>query len=592
MRRFRSAPRVRDQRAAVARQRRVLAQMVDAGTLSRSGADEASAERLSFRQDVTTFGAPHFVEMVLASYDGRRPARVETTLDAELQGRVEGILRSQRSTLARHGAHNVAVVVLENATGEWLAWEGSGNYFDAAHGGTINGALALRQPGSALKPLTYALAFEEGRHPATVLPDVPSHFPTAEVGVVYTPRNYDGQFRGPLLARRALAGSENVPAVALASEIGVARLVSFLRQAGLSTFEQTASYYGLGVTLGNAEVRLAELVAAYAALARGGVLLVPSAVRAVDRGNGRETVLAGEARALGRLVSARSAFWVTDILSDPIAREYVFGRGGSLEFPFPVAVKTGTSQAYRDNWTIGYTRDVTVGVWVGNFDRTPLTNLSGVSGAGPIFRAVMLAAQQHAAGHLLAPADPIAAVPRDVVRRPICALSGMAANPWCPSRTNEWMPMEDPALPCSWHHQTDEGLLVIWPAPYRQWAQQRGLLEEATSDAPALVRTSGPSTDSVLRRPTRAPREGLTIVNPPSGAIYLIDPTLRQAYQTLAFRASVGRDGGSIEWVVDGRTMGSVDSDEAYRWPLVPGRHRIVARDAQGRQAETTILVK
>jgi penicillin-binding protein 1C len=410
---------------------------------------------------------------------------------------------------------------------------------------------------------------------------------------VYTPRNYDGQFRGPLLARPALAGSENVPAVALASEIGVARLVSFLRHAGFTTFEHTASYYGLGVTLGNAEVTLAELTVAYAALARGGVLVVPSAVRAVDRGNGREPARADEGLGLNRLVSARSAFWVTDILADPIAREYVFGRGGSLGFPFPVAVKTGTSQAYRDNWTLGYTRDVTVGVWVGNFDRTPLTNSSGVTGAGPIFHAVMLAAQQRVVGHLLAPADPIAAVPPDVARRPICALSGMAANPWCPSRSTEWMPSEDPALPCSWHHQTDEGLLVVWPAPYRHWAEQRGLLQAESSERPATVRNTGTSNSPALRRPVRAPRDDtFAIVSPPAGAMYLIDPTLRQEYQTLAFRASAGRNGGPIEWAVDGRTVGSVDADRSYRWPLTPGRHRIVARDVRGRLAETTILVK
>jgi penicillin-binding protein 1C len=271
----------------------------------------------------------------------------------------------------------------------------------------------------------------------------------------------------------------------------------------------------------------------------------------------------------------------------------MFGRGGSLEFPFPVAVKTGTSQAYRDNWTIGYTREVTVGVWVGNFDRTPLSHSSGVTGAGPIFHAVMLAAQQRATGHLFAPVDPLAAVPRDVVRRPICALSGMAANPWCPSRSREWMPVEDPALPCSWHHQTDEGLLVVWPAPYRQWAQQHRLLEVEPSAVPASISTAGSSTDPVSRRPTRVSRnDGLTIVNPPAGAIYLIDPTLRQEYQTLAFRASIGRDGGPIEWAVDGQTVGSADADEAYLWPIVAGRHRIVARDARGRLAETTILVK
>src|SRR5207249_3830996 len=368
------------------------------------------------------FVAPHFVTRALAASGDERPRRLETTLDAALQREINGIIRAERGGLDRHGAHNVAVVVLDNASGEWLAWEGSGDYADVRHGGAIDGVVTPRQPGSALKPFTYALAFEEGESPATVLPDVPSSFPTAQDGVVYSPRNYDGQFRGPLLARRALAGSENVPAVALASRVGVPALLRFLRSAGFTTFDKTAAYYGLGVTLGDAEVRLDEIVPAYAAFARGGAGSYPTAVR-------------GLGRALEeRLVSARTAFWITDILSDDDARAYAFGRGGSLEFPFAVAAKTGTSQAYHDNWAIGYTRAVTVGVWVGNFDRTPLVGSSGVTGAGPIFHAIMLAAMRHAGGSLPSSADAAtAARPEATEKRRICALSGMAASPWCPA---------------------------------------------------------------------------------------------------------------------------------------------------------------
>ncbi len=172
----------------------------------------------------------------------------------------------------------------------------------------------------------------------------------------------------------------------------------FLTRAGISTFDRTPSYYGLGLTLGNAEVRLDELVAAYSAFARGGDWLEPTWSR-----------VATPARRRGRqaLVSPLTAYWITDVLSDDSAREYIFGRGGSLEFPFPVAVKTGTSQAYHDNWTVGYTRDVTIGVWVGNFDRTPLKSSTGVTGAAPIFHAVMLAAMRrvHGAAEFDARAD-------------------------------------------------------------------------------------------------------------------------------------------------------------------------------------------
>jgi penicillin-binding protein 1C len=561
--------------AAMTRQRVVLKRMEAAGAVSAGQLREAEAERLTFTREAAPFGAPHFVEMVLASAGDVHPARIHTTIDGELQADVGGIIRSHRDTLTKHGAANVAVVVLDNVSGEWLAWEGSGDYFDAAHGGTINGPLVPRQPGSALKPFTYALAFESGFSPASVLPDVPSHFPTAEPGVLYSPRNYDGRYRGPLLARRALAGSENVPAVALASELGVPNLRRFLVRAGFTTFDRNASYYGLGLTLGNAEVRLDELVAAYSAFARGGDWIGPTYLAGTSR---------GERRAL---VSRRSAFWITDILSDPEAREYIFGRGGSLEFPFPVAVKTGTSQAYHDNWTIGYSRHVTVGVWVGNFDRTPLRSSSGVTGAGPIFHAVMLAAERRA---VTTPDDvgaPDVALPdadMPVTTGEICALSGMAANRWCPTRRREWVATDVEVLPCSWHHLTDEGLLTVWPAEYRQWAFDHG----PDRQVPKVRESAG-----VRKvRDVRQVRENsLRISSPPDGATYLIDPTLRREFQALALRA-VRSTPGPLEWIVDGRSLGTVLSEQVTTWPLAPGRHTFGVRDADGRVAEAIITVR
>jgi penicillin-binding protein 1C len=567
----------RSRAPAIARQRAVLRRMEAAGALTADQAREAREERLVFTPLETPFLAPHFVEMVLAE-ESRVVPVIQTTLDAELQRDINGIIRSNRASLEQHGAANVAVIVLDNARGEWLAWEGSGNYFDGEHGGSIDGPVTPRQPGSALKPFTYALAFEEGFTPATVLPDIPVHFPTSQDGVVYSPRNYDGMYRGPLLARRALAGSENVPAVALASEIGVPKLLRFLLRSGLSTFDRNASYYGLGVTLGNAEVRLDELVAAYAAFARGGEWIAPTWKRVPPPDRPTRT-----------LVSPRTAFWITDILSDPDAREYIFGRGGSLEFPFPVAVKTGTSQAYHDNWTIGYTRDVTVGVWVGNFDRTPLRDSSGVTGAGPIFHSVMLAAQHRAAGtHEAGPEEAIVSAPADISRREVCALSGMAANPWCPSRQFEWLPSADPLVPCSWHHVSEEGLLVTWPPEFREWAKQNRLLGEPRPPVARLVAASARYRPAP---PSPTPRRPLEIANPPNGATYLIDLTLRRDFQTLAFRA-VSDSSGSVRWSVDGRDIGASARDAALAWPLAPGAHHIVARDERGNSAEASIVVK
>jgi penicillin-binding protein 1C len=569
----------RNRRQAIARQLTVLRRMQSSGALSPETAREARDERLRFSRTTSPFLAPHFVEMVVAASGENRPPRIETTLDAGLQSDVVGIIRSHRQALERHGAANVAVVVLDNASGEWLAWEGSGNYDDAEHGGAINGPLAPRQPGSALKPFTYALAFESGFTPASVLADVPSHFPTAEAGVLYSPRNYDGRYRGPLLARRALAGSENVPAVVLASELGVPTLQRFLTRAGLSTFDRTPSYYGLGLTLGNAEVRLDQLVAAYSTFARGGDWLEPTwSARAQD--GAPQTA----DRTRRPLVSPLTAYWITDVLSDDSAREYIFGRGGSLEFPFPVAVKTGTSQAYHDNWTVGYTRDVTVGVWVGNFDRTPLKSSTGVTGAAPIFHAVMLAATNRLHGAAGFDARAIVAAPDGLAEREVCALSGMPGHPWCPARQRERLPATDDP-PCSWHHQSDDGLLVVWPPAYRQWARENGLLTERQHTAAPVARAV-----SVAPSPTPA-RGPLEIVNPPSGATYLIDPTLRREFQTLPLRV-VATTPGTIEWQVAGRVVGTSSSETALMWQLTPGVHRVTARDERGRVAESSVVVK
>ena len=570
----------RNRAAATTRQRTILRRMQAAGSLSEAQAEEARSEQLRFASADAPFVARHFVEMVLDNAGSQKPARIETTLDARLQADITGIIRSQRRSLDRHGATHVAVVVLDNARGEWLAWEGSGDYF-GGRGGAIDGARSPRQPGSALKPFTYAAAFEEGLTPASVLPDVPSHFPTAEPGAVYSPRNYDGRYRGPLLARRALAGSENVPAVALASDLGVPKLLRFLNRAGFSSFDRTASYYGLGLTLGNAEVRLDELVAAYASFARGGEWVQPTYL--LDRAP------APADRARHIVMGQRTAFWITDILSDPGAREYVFGRGGSLEFPFPVAVKTGTSQAYHDNWTVGYTREVTVGVWVGNFDRTPLRNSSGVTGAAPLFQAAMLAANARATGQQDGSAhDWIVAPPADVEEHEICALSGLAANTWCPARLREWLPAGERSMPCSWHHVADGGLLIFWPAPYRQWAKQHGLLADAWRypDRPFLAKAANADAPGLPAR-----HVALDITNPPAGAVYLIDPTLRRDFQTLPLRVVASRP-GRISWSVNSQPVGVSNSDGALLWPLTPGSHRITARDEQGRSAETTIVVR
>ena len=502
-------------RRAFSRQQMILAGM--------NAPAEARKERLSFARTTPPMLAPHYVQRVLAGRVGEPvPHRIVTSLDAKLQADVEGIIAAHRASLLRHGAHSVAVVVLDNKTNQFLAYEGSGDYFGAEFGGAIDGVTTLRQPGSALKPFTYAVAFEQGFTPATVLADVPQHFPTAEDGVVYTPRNYDGTYRGPLRARLALAGSENVPAVALLSKIGAPSLLRLLRGVGFRDLTRTADYYGLGLTLGDAEVTLEQLVKAYAVFARGG----------------------------DGVVSPRTAFWITDILSDPAAREYIFGSGGSLDFDFPVAVKTGTSQAYHDNWTVGYTRAVTVAVWVGNFDRSELRNSSGVTGAGPIFHAVMLAANR-------THEETIVPRPDNLERQPVCALSGARPSPWCPTVDSEWMPNDAPVEFCAWHHKDH----IAWPAEYREWS---GRLQPAGGLKPTATQIA----------------DALRITNPANDSTYLIDPTLRSEFQSLHLRANA-----EARFTVDGRAV-------PREWPLFPGKHVIAAMDSRGRRDAVTITVR
>jgi penicillin-binding protein 1C len=577
--------------AAQKRQAWVLERMRGLGLLSALDYETARRERLRLVRKERAFLAPHFVERVLAAVPGPPPRRIQTTLDALLQREVAGILDMHRARLVRHGAYDVAVAVLDNRTSEWRAWEGSGDYLDQDHGGAIDGVVTPRQPGSALKPFTYALAFEQGYTPASVLPDVPAHFPTAAAGVLYSPRNYDGVFRGPLRARAALAGSENVPAVWLLSRTGVPDLLRVLRRVGLTTLDKTPDYYGYALTMGDAEVRLDELVAAYAAIARGGVWRRPLAIRAVERDAAAAAVAPEPPRPDARVMSPRAAFWLSDVLADDAARAYIFGSGGNLDFPFPVAVKTGTSQAYHDNWTVGFTRDVTVGVWVGNFDRTPLQNSSGVTGAAPIFHDVMLAAQQRLGGRRPAREEPIVERPADLVPRAICALSGRDATALCPRIETEWVPPDRPEAPCRWHRRVGGRVIVVWPPTYRAWARQAGLVVTTTEAPPSRPASKAPERSSARARRAAGRPEGLRILNPPPGAIYLFDPTLRAQFQTLPLRAVAETAGTRLAWEVDGRPVGASENDRALDWPLVRGAHTVAVTDGTTRE-ETAIVVR
>jgi len=371
------------------RQYRVLRALQDAGVLTPDERKQLAAVPIDVRRPDPVFRAPHLTRWVLRHRrpDSRSLAEIRTTIDPDLQRTVANLVEAHVQTFRRETLTNAAAVVLDNRTGAIRAYVGSADFWDERHGGQNDGVRMLRQPGSALKPFTYAHALASRRYtPATVLADIELNVP--EASGAFTPENYDETYHGPTPLRQALASSFNVPAVRLAREFGPAKILETLHDVGFSSLDRAPSHYGVGLTLGNGEVQPLELARAYAGLARGGTLPPVHAVRwarTVDDDTLHTDLPAPQQTD----VSPGVAHLITDILDDPAARAPGFGRGGPLELPFPVAVKTGTSKDYRDSWTVGYTPRHTVAVWAGNFDGTPMDRMSGVAGAAPLFHSIM-----------------------------------------------------------------------------------------------------------------------------------------------------------------------------------------------------------
>ena len=357
---------------ALKRQQWVLVRMLQAGWLTGDDYELALAQQVRLTGFHGGFVAPHAVGLIEKDKGADTAGEVRTTIDSILQQQVESIISNRLESLRNRHVSHAAVVVIENATGAVRALSGSRDYF-AADGGQLNGAWTPRSPGSALKPFTYARAFERGFTPASIIPDLPVEYPT-KTGL-YRPENYDLKNHGPVTCRMALGNSLNIPAVRVLQYLGgAAVLQELLQKLGVSTLTEDAGHYGLGLTIGNAPVRLLELTNAYAALARLGEhrpwTLTASNVHT-------DTV---------RVLEHDACWWLADILSDNQARVLTFGPNSPLRMPFRVAVKTGTSTNYRDNWTMGYTPEFTVGVWAGNFEGRPMDDVSGVTGAAPILR--------------------------------------------------------------------------------------------------------------------------------------------------------------------------------------------------------------
>jgi penicillin-binding protein 1C len=468
-----------NRKATLERQRQVLIAMIDTSqaqncifvgasrpgvciTAEDAGAAWNSALNQTFRPPSVSMRYPHWVNYIRllleAKYDPqtiyRSGFQVYTTLDPGLQDLAEGVVQRQVQSLSDKHVAGGALVAIRPATGEIVAMVGSPDFY-AQPDGQINMAIRPRQPGSAIKPLTYTAAFEKGWTPATLIWDVPTDFPPSndpfDTNPPYKPANYDGKFHGPVTVRTALANSYNIPAVKTLQYVGIYDdpsspqpdgLIAMAKRLGITTLTRTD--YGPSLTLGGGEVTPLELTAAYSVFANGGVRVPPVAIRKIETYDGK-TVFENPPPAGEQVVRPEHAFLISSILSDNEARTPMFGANSVLNLPFPAAAKTGTTNDFRDNWALGYTPDLTAGVWIGNPDNTAMIGTTGVSGAAPIWAEFMIQAVQQLTGGQPTPF----VAPAGIGQRLICSVSGAEPSKYCPLTRTEYFAADQPPLPAA-----------------------------------------------------------------------------------------------------------------------------------------------
>jgi len=503
--------------AAKNRQKVVLGLMVKEGYITRSQAEAAWSEVLQFVPLRVDMRAPHFVVYVRKLLEDkygtemvyRGGLQVHTTLDLEMQAVARQVAREHVGTLADRDVTNAAVVAMTPQTGEILAMLGSIDFWDEQIDGQVNVTLALRQPGSSIKPVNYLAAFEKGWTPATLIMDVTTEFPNWE-GPPYVPKNYDGKEHGPVLVRQALACSYNIPAVKTLQFVGVPTMMEMAQRLGITTFTDPERY-GLSLTLGGGEITLLEHTAAYAVMANGGLRVPPVAVLRIEDSKGR-VIEEYQPTAGEQVISPQHAYLITHILSDNDARSPAFGPNNPLHLSRPAAAKTGTTDDWRDSWTVGYTPDLAVGVWVGNSDNTPMDHVAGSTGAGHIWHNFM--------ERVLADTPPTDfPVPPGLVTAEICARSGMAPTELCPeNRLEIFVDGTAPTQPddiyqrigicaVTGHRATEfcppelveELVFEVYPDEYRDWTERAKIPQPPREECefhaqPATVELTYPST--------------------------------------------------------------------------------------------------
>ncbi|MBI2268452.1 MAG: PBP1A family penicillin-binding protein [Candidatus Blackburnbacteria bacterium] len=440
-----------DQQAYVGRSEHVLRRMREDGYITKEQEEEAKRElnNVKFVGRGASLKAPHFVTYVQGLLEERYgQATVEqgglkiiTTLDWTLQEKAQQIIAEEIAKVESLHITNGASVVVNPQTGEILAMVGSKDFTAEDYDGQVNVTLSLRQPGSAIKPVTYATALKKGYTAATLLMDAPTTFPGGEGQPDYEPVNYDDKHRGPVQVRFALGNSLNIPAVKMLALVGVKDMLSTAYDLGFKTLEPTKenmNRFGLSVTLGGGEIRLLDMTSAYGAFANGGLRFEPVSILKVEDQKGK--VLEEYKEEKGRRVLGEGeAFIISNILSDNEARADVFGTRSALVIPgHTVAVKTGTTNDQRDNWTMGWTPQVVVGVWVGNNDNSQMKKVaSGITGASPIWRRITTEA-------LSGKPNTNFTMPENVITGEVDKISGYKSHDGYPSRMEYFIKGTEP----------------------------------------------------------------------------------------------------------------------------------------------------
>jgi penicillin-binding protein 1C len=392
------------------------------------------------------------------SRSGRRRPAAELTLsvDLALQYHLEGLMAGNIARYYSSRITNGAAIVIDNATGEILAWVGSADYHNVPAAGQIDGVSALNQPGSSMKPFLYAMALEQGFRPADVLADIPMNFGT---DALYIPQNFNNRFNGPVRLRAALASSLNIPAVSLLYRLGVRSYIDFLLSLGFNSLESSGEEAGLGLALGNAPVSIAELVRAFSVFPRDGMLIPLSWKRAAGQDWTGDSPPPEPRTETGmvRIMSADTARIICSFLSDRSARVLAFGAGQNFITPFPVMFKTGTANQYQSIAALGATPRYSAAVWMGNFTGETVIGRTGSSIPAAIVRDILL--------FLQGSSGPDFPEPEQFVKEPVCTLSGMRPSADCPSTIDEYIPRGSDPEPCTWHRAST----VVYPAEYQRW---------------------------------------------------------------------------------------------------------------------------